>query len=305
MPSATPEVTPVAQYESSCPSVVGAILAESTSSASSIQGNELPPEEDVAYIAHYTVVGDELKTPLFYPVGENLEALQHDRETHQEIWDYFTRLIPVDQRASLHGFAIFTDGENNYLAAVNPSYGNPYKWDLNVDVLDSTEKTILTSTLLHEEGHLLTLNANQVDVSVTLYHHPNDQDVYQQEADACPQYFAGEGCSAPDSYINTFFQRFWVYFYDEWQAIDAEQDSQEREERLNEFYSIYQDQFLSDYAPTSPSEDIAESFTFFVLSPKPEKSSIANEKILFFYEYPELIDLRTKILENICAEFQS
>jgi hypothetical protein len=66
---------------------------------------------------------------------------------------------------------------------------------------------------------------------------------------------------------------------------------------------VYQDQFVTDYAPTSPVEDIAESWTFFVLSPKPELNSIANEKILFFYEYPELVELRTQILKQICVEF--
>ena len=72
---------------------------------------------------------------------------------------------------------------------------------------------------------------------------------------------------------------------------------------IEDFYKTYEDQFVSDYAPTSPMEDIAESWAFFVLSPKPELSSIANEKILFFYEYPELVELRTKILKQICVEF--
>ena len=72
---------------------------------------------------------------------------------------------------------------------------------------------------------------------------------------------------------------------------------------LEDFYNTYQDQFLTDYAPTSPAEDIAESWAFFVLSPKPEMNSIANEKILFFYEYPELVQLRAQILNQICIEF--
>ena len=72
---------------------------------------------------------------------------------------------------------------------------------------------------------------------------------------------------------------------------------------LDDFYKIYQDQFLTDYAATSPLEDIAESWAFFVLSPKPELNSIANEKILFFYEYPELVALRQEILDRLCVEF--
>jgi hypothetical protein len=173
-----------------------------------------------------------------------------------------------------------------------------------VDFADSKQKTSLTFTLIHEFGHLLTLNPDQVDVSLRVYRNPNDEDIYQQEVKACKQYFTGEGCSKPDSYINTFFDRFWPDIYAEWQTIDQEENQQTHDNMLDNFYKTYQDQFVSDYAPTSPSEDIAETFAFFVLSPKPEATSIANEKILFFYEYPELVELRMQILQQICVEFQ-
>ena len=106
-----------------------------------------------------------------------------------------------------------------------------------------------------------------------------------------------------NSYINQFFDRFWQYLYADWEQIDLEEDKNTRSTKLEDFYKIYEDQFLSDYAATSPLEDIAESWTFFVLSPKPELTSIANEKILFFYEYPELVELRSQILEQICVNF--
>lgn len=41
--------------------------------------------------------------------------------------------------------------------------------------------------------------------------------------------------------------------------------------------------------------------TFFVLSAPPPGNNIAEEKILFFYEYPELVQMRASILANICA----
>ena len=148
------------------------------------------------------------------------------------------------------------------------------------------------------------MNRDQVAVSVPIYHHPYDEAVYQQEVDACPQYFPGEGCSNPDSYLNQFFARFWTDLYTEWQVIDAETNDNKRYDLIDDFYNTYQDQFLTDYAPTSPSEDIAESWTFFILAPKPELNSIANEKILFFYEFPELVELRSQILDRICVEYQ-
>jgi hypothetical protein len=72
---------------------------------------------------------------------------------------------------------------------------------------------------------------------------------------------------------------------------------------LHNFYKTYSDQFVTEYAATSPEEDIAEAWAFFILSPKPEQDSIANEKVLFFYEYPELVQLRQEILTPLCVKF--
>jgi hypothetical protein len=142
-----------------------------------------------------------------------------------------------------------------------------------------------------------------VPPSEAIFQFPDNETIRKQETEACQQYFTGEGCSQPDSYINQFFSRFWAHLYKEWEQIDLERDKDARAVLLKDFYRIYQDQFLSDYAPTSPVEDIAESWAFFVLSPKPELNSIANEKILFFYEYPELVERRMQILQQICVEF--
>jgi hypothetical protein len=212
-------------------------------------------------------------------------------------------IIPAEQRVLLSGFFIFTDGAGNHLAAVSQTLEDPTQWILHVDILDSENYYDLTYTLIHEQGHLLTLNADQVPPSDAIFEHPNNKGIYEREAAACPRYFTGEGCSESNSYINQFFDRFWPYIYPDWEKIDLEEDEDTRSSLLRDFYRTYQDQFLSDYAATSPAEDIAESWTFFLLSPKPELTSIANEKILFFYEYPELVELRTQMLTQICMEF--
>ena len=104
-----------------------------------------------------------------------------------------------------------------------------------------------------------------------------------------------------NSYINVFFNHFWTNIYAEWQKIDDIQNDQRRENRLEVFYNKYQDQFVDDYAVTDPSEDIAETWAFYILRPKPDGNSIADQKIKFFYEYPELVQLRQQILQNLCA----
>jgi hypothetical protein len=300
-----PTFTPTVVFEAACSPLLAEIL--NTYSTEIILDAERVDqsfkEEDGIVLVTYEVSGDRITAPNNRPVPSELESRQDDRAAHEAIWNYFVSIIPAEQRELLSGFFIFTDGENNHLAAVSQAPEDPQKWILHVDILDSESYDDLTYTLIHEQGHLLTLNSNQVPPSDIIFEHPNNQNIYKDEVAACPQYFAGEGCSMPDSYINQFFDRFWPYLYADWEQIDLEEEEDTRSTRLEEFYKTYQDQFLSDYAATSPVEDIAESWTFFVLSPKPELTSIANEKILFFYEYPELVELRTQILEQICMNF--
>jgi hypothetical protein len=134
-----------------------------------------------------------------------------------------------------------------------------------------------------------------------LFFNPEDDELYYAAVLDCPQYFTGEGCSLPDSYINVFFNRFWIDLYDEWLDIDAIVDDDEYYAALDDLYCAHQDWFVTDYAVTDPGEDIAESFLYFILSAKPDGETIAEAKILFFYEFPELIELRAEIVARLYA----
>ena len=304
-PTLPPTFTPTAVFESACPLLLADIINSGTSDVY-IQSGRLDKnfkEQGSIFLVTYEITGDRISGPHIEPVPDELEDERNDRSTHESIWKYFASIVPGDRRSFVSEFSVFTDGRGNHLAAVSPTFLDDEQWTLYVDILDSEDYYDLTYTLIHEEGHLLTLNAEQVPPSDAISKFPDNETVYKQEVSACPQYFTGEGCSNPDSYINQFFDRFWTHLYTEWEQIDLEDDEDARSIMLEDFYKVYQDQFLSDYAPTSPAEDIAESWTFFVLSPKPELNSIASEKILFFYEYPELVELRTQILEQVCMEF--
>ncbi|MBK9051223.1 MAG: hypothetical protein IPL78_09985 [Chloroflexi bacterium] len=59
---------------------------------------------------------------------------------------------------------------------------------------------------------------------------------------------------------------------------------------------------MTDYAATNPAEDIAETFMAFVLEPKPNGDTIAEEKVLFFYQYPELVAItRRDCWPHLCS----
>jgi hypothetical protein len=295
--TATLPATSEAVQEASCPSALNAIMT----AASMLGGSEKPQSESA--LVTYTVTGEQLSNPMLETVPVGLKTQQDDVATQQQIWNYFAALIPEEQRGMISYYSVLTDGKNNLLAAVAQTYHDPSQWVLEVDIADASDTANLTFTMIHEFGHLLTLNSNQVPPSMEVFDHPHDITVLQQQVAMCPNYFTGEGCSNGDSYINHYYQRFWSDIYDEWSQINQIKDERDYYEKMSRFYFNYEDRFVSEYATSNPAEDLAESWTYFVLGPKPSGNTIADQKVLFFYEHPELVVLRAQILNRLCTIF--
>ncbi len=250
----------------------------------------------------YPLNGSQLGAPQFSDQApSSLSTLEHDTASQQRIWDYFTAIIPADQRKELAYYILATDGRGGMLASVEQFSGQSQAWALVVDPADAGKPRDLTYTLLHEFGHLLTLNSSQVQPDQAVLQNPNDLQVYAHEAASCPQYFASGGCSLPNSYINQFFDQFWTRIYPGWSAVNAAKDQPDYLALLARFYRSHATQFVTPYASTSPEEDMAETWSYFVLNPKPADDSIAHSKVLFFYGFPELVALRNQIISNICT----
>lgn len=292
-----PQPEPTAQALT-CPLVTDRILEAATRYDEADVNSEEPEH---LYLVTYSVSGDRISAPFYEEVSADLAGFQEDITGHKEIWNYFITLIPSAQRGSLAEYSIVTDGEGNILAAVAQTMHDPARWSLAVDIRDSDDKLNLTYTLIHEYAHLMTLGPAQVRPSEAVFNNPDDDDIYLEEVSACPGYFPGEGCSGAGSYINAFFNAFWTDVYEEWQDINLIEDDEAYYEALDDFYYKYEERFLTDYAATNPEEDIAEAFTFFVLSPRPDGETMAEAKVLFFYDYPELVALRDEITHGVCS----
>lgn len=298
-----PTETPV----TACPNLMTDIVRASQGSVygpGADSGGTSSKNADWQTLVTYQVDGNQISDPSYERVSKNLAGLQQDTTSQQAAWNLFIGLIPPEDRQMISKYQVFTDGPNNILAAVEQTPNDPAKWMIEVDEADLQSKKELVFTLVHEYAHLLTLNADQVPPDIAVFNNPDDQNLYDQKDAACPTYFPGEGCSKPNSYINTFYDRFWVNIVDEWKKIDALSTADDQNpyyDKLYAFYQAHQDQFVDDYAATNTSEDMAETFAYFVLSPKPAGDSIRDQKILFFYDYPELIQLRSQILINLCT----
>lgn len=278
----------------------------------SVQGDVYPVEDpnyvepETHKLVTYQVHGDQITNPKFDIVPDDLASEQRDVKRQQEAWELFTTLIPPESRQMISQFAVMTDGKDETIAAVDYADDDPSRWALEVDIADLEDKDALVFDLVHEFAHLLTLNETQVFFDEELVKDPNDQTLLKKKAALCPTYFTDTGCSKPDSYINIFYRRFWEDINVEWKKIDAlqyEKDLIPYYNGLHDFYQLHLDQFVDDYAATHPTEDIAESFAYYVFSPKPSGNSIKEQKMKFFYEFPELVELRDEILKGTCREF--
>lgn len=117
----------------------------------------------------------------------------------------------------------------------------------------------------------MSLNASQL-----MLFSPKNADLYVDE-----EY----GSFKKDSYINSFYKQFWK----------DEMKDYERFESAEAYYERHPKNFVTEYAASDVTEDISESFSYFVLKDKPKGETIADQKILFFYSYPELVSYREKV----------
>ena len=250
-------------------------------------------------LVNYTVEGDAISNPVKLYVPAEYKAYQEDTTPHQEAWDFFTFIVPAEQRKWITQYVIFTDGSYNTLAWVDRvEFGDNSRWKLGVDVLDANNPLLLTTTVVHELGHLLTLNSDQI-----ISEEGEGYSVHQN-ADVCAQYMSDEGCTTPESYLNQFYQSFWVNLHEEWMETVYKPHASSPEEFrsfVQTFHDNHPGEFVSDYAATNIKEDMAESFETFLLSPMPNGDTIADRKVLFFYYFPELVALRQQMIQNLCT----
>lgn len=300
VPALSPSAT------SACPATMEEVIRAAQGSTSGPEqgliGGTAEPESVI--LVRYRVTGDEIASPFYYgAVPRGLVVMQQDMEAQVSAWKLFETLVPRGQRSMVSEYIVFTDGPGNRLAAVQQSADDPDLWSVQVDPADIGDRFALTFTLVHEFGHLLTLNASQVPPDQEIFAHSDDPLLYKQKVQACSTYFPGEGCSLSGSYINAFYDRFWTGISADWQAVDSLSQGKDLEryyEALYAFYEAHQDQFVDDYAATDPTEDMAETFTYFVFSDRPAAGTTGDQKILLFYEYPELVTLREDILAAVC-----
>jgi hypothetical protein len=232
------------------------------------------------YDASYTIDGDDINLKKW-----NKEA------SHEEIWKLFTKLIPLYYRRDFKLYSVYEDSKSDTIASVVQDSNENTKWNMDVNkALFYDEAWKLTTkesthTLIHEFAHVLSLGKSQVDYLPTNLAFESSIDRFKEK---CSSTFLSEGCLKKQSYLQAFITDFWTKAG----VIATEGKGQF-------IYEWQESEFVTDYAATNPAEDIAESFTYFILKPKPAGETMAEKKILFFYQYDELVKLRNLIRNRL------
>jgi hypothetical protein len=265
-------------------------------------GNSIYEEQDAEFnLVIYQVNGDTITDPVVLYVPSEYRKYQEDTASHLRVWEFYVALIPAELRTFVKEFVIYTDGsEGGSSAWVSPSEAEEGFWQVGIDLLDSEYPPYLADALVHETAHLLTLNTSQIPSDENYYYYNGIEKKFMQ----CEQ-FANGGCSLPDSYINVFYENFWKDSYHEWWEFEQEAQNTKTDDEyfqvLERFYEQHSDWFVNSYAATNVEEDMAESFSYFVMNPKTSGNSIYEQKVDFYYAFPELVEYRQQIIEGLCS----
>ena len=236
-------------------------------------------------ITLYQVSNGSISKVTDYKVtGSDLEY-QKDTQKHNEIWDLVKKIVPLNQLEKMSEFMIYNgdiSGSSGYVVQRSQDLS---KWQMGIAINYAYDggfnyKGELAYTIIHEFGHILTLNDNQLNASIS--------------KGECNNYFPGEGCANENSYINELYQNYWKDISEE------HQNAQNSESEQDTFYNKYSDRFVTNYASTNPGEDIAEVFTFFVTKKdKPLGKTIAEKKVLLMYDRNVLVEFRNHIRKSL------
>ncbi len=184
-----------------------------------------------------------------------------EKEEYRKIWTEIADLSPDKMSDEyIETFGIFSDAKSDTLAYVDDQDNNG-KWRVVVNIAAHKESSLREqkATIIHELGHILTLNRGQLSTN-----------------ESCQNLALEEGCANQGSYLNTFYNKFWKGFKAE---AKAEFDA---------------DKFVTEYAASNVTEDAAESWAFFVMDKDAENlgDSKKEQKIKHFYSFPELVSIR-------------
>ncbi len=192
---------------------------------------------------------------------------------HDDAWERWIEIVPANRRGLVAEFHALPHSDVGGL--VEARSNSLQNWSLAIGPPASDAD--LDNTLVHEYAHLITLSPTQVIPATS-----------REVRDSCTTYFTGEGCARQGSIFDRFVEEFW-----------SEDDLARARSDPAALYGADPDAFVTSYAATNPGEDLAETFRFFVYRSRPRPNTVAQSKIAFMWEVPELVRIRAELRSEL------
>jgi hypothetical protein len=216
-----------------------------------------------------------------YTVTKELTLKPAPSKSDMQAWNLFANIVGREDLAKyIQSFEVFEDQGNDTAASVWQSQ-TAGKWHVNVNAAYQNDKKDLIHTMVHEYGHIVSLNNTQIDGNVT---------------GACPNLNLDEGCAKQSSYINSLHLRFWQRY-----GNNVPSDGGKDQNEVQDFYQQHKEDFVSEYAATNYGEDWAETWAAFITQPKPSGTQEKDKKVSSFYDFPSLVSLRDRVRVQVAA----
>ncbi len=197
-----------------------------------------------------------------------------------EVWEAFARVATPEFVSNVMIQYRVGDAPNSDTLAYVYQDDDPQYWILAANLATSDDPQQLVATLIHEYAHTLTLSTDELEPTAE-----------------CDTLAVDEGCARDDSVLNEFAQEFWSGY-----GNSAPDPANTDADAAYDFYLENEEDFVSDYAATNVVEDVAESFMTFVLEDEPTGDSIAALKLAFFWERPDLVEIRERIRSEFAED---
>lgn len=224
-------------------------------------------DEDFGTVEVYTVLEDG--------------SLEPEAEgTAGEVWELFVRIAGADVAGDVMLQYRAGDAPDSDTLAYVYQDQNPRYWSLAVNLATAEDSELMVATLVHEFAHVLSY----------------DDEEFDRKYSDCPTFEVIEGCVDVEAYLWQFYDEFWSGYAD---APDLENTDGDI---AYEFYLAHEEDFVSDYAATNIGEDFAESFMTFVLEDSWSTDTTVGRKLDFFTRYPEFVELRESIRDEVAVE---
>lgn len=242
---------------------------------------------------------DEGRTRMFDVDDGEIKGFDEEHPVYREVWRMFSALVPEEYLELFDSLEFYNNESDQYAALVyqriRTSGGEESEeWELrinlaNVSFASDYRYNLALETIAHEAGHVLLTN--------------NDELEFFTEEEECGSFYVAQlrSCAEQGSYYDTFTE-FWDEDFLEWGEYFIEairEDQQEALEELEEYYEDRQDEFVSEYAASSPHEDLAETMVEYARYDLPTgELTLAEEKVVALYEFDDM-QIYRQALQNL------